>query len=88
MAPTMFDSTQTLFQQLEQTKQSFWSSHAHLSEEQRHELWVQAAFQPRNVYTAPRTSMAHQTPRSLPSTSNMVHFPVWTTLLVCTLLSF
>ena len=71
MASTMFDSAQNLFQQLEQAKENFWISNAHLTEEQRQELWSQAAFQSSNA------SMAQQTPRTLPSTTNMMHLPVW-----------
>ncbi|OAL07530.1 hypothetical protein IQ06DRAFT_289241 [Phaeosphaeriaceae sp. SRC1lsM3a] len=67
MASTM----QTLYQQLEQAKQNFRSSNAHLTEEQCQELWSQAAFQSSNA------SMAHQTPRSLPST-DMMHLPMST----------
>jgi hypothetical protein len=82
MASTMFDSNQTLFQQLEQAKQSFWSSNAHLSEEQRQQLWLQAAsLSPSNTntnsYSSSHASVAHQTPRSLPAASNMTHLPVW-----------
>lgn len=52
---------------LEQAKQNFWTSNAHLSEEQRNQLWFQAACQP----TQPST--AQQTPRSMPySPSNMM----------------
>lgn len=71
MASTMFDSAQHLYQQLEQAKADFWISNAHLTEEQRQELWSQAAFQSSNA------SMAQQTPRTLPSTTNMMHLPVW-----------
>jgi hypothetical protein len=77
MAATMFDN-QTLFQQLEQAKQTFWSSNAHLSEEQRQQLWTQAAsLSPSTAsFNASHASMA-QTPRSLPAASNMTHLPVW-----------
>jgi hypothetical protein len=80
MASTMFDNTQALFQQLEQAKQAFWSSNAHLSEEQRQQLWTQAAsLSPSTTsFSASHASMAHQTPRSLPAASNMTHLPVWT----------
>jgi hypothetical protein len=78
MAATMFDN-QTLFQQLEQAKQTFWTSNAHLSEEQRQQLWTQAASLPPSTtgFSASHASMAHQTPRSLPAASNMTHLPVW-----------
>jgi hypothetical protein len=82
MASTMFEHNQTLFQQLEQAKQSFWSSNAHLSEEQRQQLWTQAAsLSPSttntNSYSSSHASVAHQTPRSLPAASIMTHLPVW-----------
>ena len=78
MAPTLFDSSNSVFQQLEQTRQDFWSSNAHLSEEQRQELWLQAASIPSNAFGTSHASLAHQTPRSMPSSSNMTHLPVWT----------
>ena len=71
MASTMFDIPQNVYQQLEQAKQNFWNGHAHLTEEQRQELWSLAASQPNNA------SMAQSTPRTLPSTTNMMHLPVW-----------
>ncbi|KAF1832926.1 hypothetical protein BDW02DRAFT_570520 [Decorospora gaudefroyi] len=55
---------------LEQAKRNFWTDNAHLSEEERNQLWFQAACQP----TQP--SIAHQTPRSMPySPSNMAQLP-------------
>ncbi|KAF1912302.1 hypothetical protein BDU57DRAFT_542149 [Ampelomyces quisqualis] len=76
MASTMCESTQNILQQLEQTKQTFWSNNAHLTEEQRQDLWNQAAsFPPSTAYTTSHASMAYQTPRSLPTMSNMAHFP-------------
>ncbi|KAH7408305.1 hypothetical protein DE146DRAFT_645913 [Phaeosphaeria sp. MPI-PUGE-AT-0046c] len=71
MASTMFDSAQTLFQQLEQAKQNFRINNAHLSEEELQGLWSHAAFQSSNA------SMAQQTPRSLPST-DMMNLPMST----------
>ncbi|KAH3997148.1 hypothetical protein HBI56_123470 [Parastagonospora nodorum] len=70
------DNTQYLFQQLEQTKQNFWNSHAHLSENERQELWSQAtALPPNNAFGSSNASTAQQTPRSMPSTSNLTHLP-------------
>jgi hypothetical protein len=88
MASTMYDSNLPVFQQLEQAKQDFWNSHANLSEEQRQELWIQAAsFPPSNAFSTSNASMAQQTPRSLPSTSNMTYLPVWIPLWSSLLLS-
>jgi len=60
---------------LEQAKQKFWMTTSHLSEEQRNQLWFQAACQP----TQP--SMAHQVPRSMTfDPSSMMELPVWNQL--------
>ncbi|KAF1840489.1 uncharacterized protein K460DRAFT_296925 [Cucurbitaria berberidis CBS 394.84] len=67
MAATLANSSPTYLQILEQAKQDFWSGHAHLSEEQRQELWLQAASTlPSNAFNPTQPSMAHQTPRSMP----------------------
>jgi hypothetical protein len=77
MASTM-NNTHLLFQQLEQTKQNFWNSHAHLTEDERQDLWLRAtAFPPNNAFGTSHASTAQQTPRSLLSASNMTHLPVW-----------
>jgi hypothetical protein len=82
------ENTQFLFQQVEQTKQNFWNSHAHLTEDERQDLWLQAtAFPPSNAYGTSHASTAQQTPRSMPSVSNLTHLPVWITFLVHALLS-
>lgn len=76
MASTM-DNTHYLFQQLEQTKQNFWNSHAHLTENERQDLWSQAtALPPNNAFGNSNASTVQQTPRSMPS-SNLTHLPVW-----------
>jgi hypothetical protein len=81
MASTLSNSSSssTYIDFLEQAKQNFWSSNAHLSEEQRNQLWFQAACQ------STQPSMAHQVPRSLPySPANLTQLPVrkhlWSTL--------
>jgi len=76
MASTM-DNTQYLFQQLERTKQNFWNSHAHLTENERQHLWSQAtALPPNNAFGTSNASTVQQTPRSMPP-SNLTHLPVW-----------
>lgn len=77
MASTMFNSSNPVFQQLERAKQDFWNSNAHLSEEQRQQLWSQAASLSSNGFGTSHGSMAHQIPRSMLSTSNMTQLPVW-----------
>ncbi|CAO2656973.1 Nn.00g057760.m01.CDS01 [Neocucurbitaria sp. VM-36] len=73
MASTISSSSSGYLHILEQAKQDFWSSNAHLSEEQRQERWLQAASTlPRNAFSSTQPSMADQTPRSMPySTSDM-----------------
>jgi hypothetical protein len=80
MASTLPNSSSsTYIDFLGQAKQKFWSSNAHLSEEQRNQLWFQAACQ------STQSSMAHQVPRSMPySPSNLTQLPVrkhlWSTI--------
>lgn len=65
-------SSNTYLGFLEQAKHNFWMTNSHLSEEQRNQLWFQAACQP----TQP--SMAHQVPRSMTfGPSSMMELPVW-----------
>jgi len=79
----MFGSSNPVFQQLERTKQDFWTSHAHLSEEARQQLWSQAASFPSNGFGTTHGSMAHQIPRSMLSSSDMTQLPVRKTFGLC-----
>ncbi|KAF1946262.1 hypothetical protein EJ02DRAFT_367529 [Clathrospora elynae] len=63
MASTLPNSSSAYLHILEQAKQNFWNSNANLSEEQRQEFWLQAAF------NSTQPSMVHQTPRSMAYTS-------------------
>ena len=80
MASNLFDSNNPVFQQLEQTRQAFWTSTAQLSEGQRQHLWAQVASVPNNGYGCANGSMVNQIPRSMLSDSNMTQLPVWTHL--------
>ncbi|KAF2831071.1 hypothetical protein CC86DRAFT_314204 [Ophiobolus disseminans] len=75
MASTLFDRGSTLYQQLERTRQDFWCSHAHLTEEQRQHFWSQAASCSNNAYGTSHDSMVQQTPRSMISMSSMTQLP-------------
>ncbi|KAL5121257.1 hypothetical protein ACEQ8H_000725 [Pleosporales sp. CAS-2024a] len=69
MAATM-DNSPLLFHQLEQTRQHFWTSHAHLPEHEIQDRWLQAtAVPPTNLSTV------QQTPRWVPTASNPTQLP-------------
>ena len=77
MADIYMDSNSSAFTILEQARQEFWNSNTHLTEEQRHEA----------MHAQP--SMAHQIPRTMPSSiSNLTQLPVWTQSLVVSLSPF
>lgn len=80
----MDSSSSSAFTILEQARQDFWNSNAHLTEEQRHEAWSTASQFPNNAFDMhAQPSMAHQIPRTMPnSMSNLTQLPVWTSSLV------
>lgn len=78
MASSFTSSSNTYLDILGQAKQQFWNSNVHLTEEQRQQLWLQAASTlPGNAFTTTQPSVAQQTPRSMPySTSDMTQLSV------------
>lgn len=90
MADIYMDSNSSAFTILEQARQEFWNSNTHLTEEQRHEAWSAASLYPSHAFDMhAQPSMAHQIPRTMPSSiSNLTQLPVWTQSLVVSLSPF
>ena len=84
MASTFTSSSNAYLDILEQAKQQFWNSNANLTEEQRQQLWLQAASTlPSNASISTQHAATQQTPRSMPyNTSDMTQLSVWNTPLV------
>lgn len=62
----MSNSNNAYFE-LDQARQNFWNRNANLSEDQRQALWMQAALAaPASAFQSTQSSMAHQTPRTMP----------------------
>lgn len=82
MATSLPNADMTYLHTLEQAKQEFWSRNSHLSQQQRRELWFQAAAS--NVFDVSSSSTpASHVPRSMPlNTSYLAQSPVWNTPLV------
>ncbi len=85
-------SSSSAFTILEQARQEFWNSNAHLTEEQRQDAWATASLYPNNAFNTPaQPTMAQHIPRTMPnsSMSNLMQYPVWNmNLLVVALPAF
>ena len=80
MATVLPNTDNNYLRILEQAKQDLWNRNSHLSEQQRQELWLQAASNPGNAFINTNPSLARQVPRSMSYSTTQT--PVWNTPLV------